>query len=66
MSKESKNKKSLTWFRDIAQQHKFDPLASEDWHFDHQYTQSIRDSVALARDIESQFHQDYTNSSAVA
>lgn len=56
----SKSKMSLQALQTLAKKYNFNSIASEDWHFDHEYARDIWKTPALAQNIQSSYRNDYS------
>lgn|GEM_PF-3284710 len=47
----------LQGFRDLAKQYHFNPIKSEDWHFDHETLPKSTERLDLAQSLDSEFQE---------
>ena len=61
IEKNDKNEKAVGWlqgFRELAKQYHFNPIKSEDWHFDHDVLPKPDDRLAMAKSLDTEFQEE--------
>jgi hypothetical protein len=48
----------LQGFRDLAKQYHFNPIKSEDWHFDHETLPKSTERLDLAQSLDKKFQEE--------
>ena len=61
VEKNDKNEKAvggLQGFRELAKQYHFNPIKSEDWHFDHDVLPKTDDRLEMAKSLDTEFQEE--------
>lgn len=61
IEKNDKNEKAVGWlqgFRELAKQYNFNPIKSEDWHFDHDVLPKPDERLAIAQSLDHEFQEE--------